>query len=65
MEDPTLRYATLAYSSRFLGWTIDHFRHIRTPEYFIGKAICAVRVHLPRQMIVWMSGYCCPCTRSP
>ncbi|KAK3385246.1 hypothetical protein B0H63DRAFT_472602 [Podospora didyma] len=50
VEDPTLMYATLAYSSSFLGWTIGCLPEGADPnkpaEYFLGKALHEVRMRL-------------------
>lgn len=46
VEDEKLIYSTLAYGSSLLGWTTGHFHSGKQPEYFLDKALRAVRVYL-------------------
>jgi hypothetical protein len=46
IEDEKLIYSTLAYGSSLLGWTTGHFHFGKQPEYFLDKALRAVRVYL-------------------
>ncbi|KAM0446021.1 hypothetical protein ACHAPV_004729 [Trichoderma viride] len=46
VEDEKLIYSTLAYGSSLLGWTMGRFHSGKQPEYFLDKALRAVRVYL-------------------
>lgn len=46
VEDEMLIYSTLAYGSSLLGWTMGRFHSGKQPEYFLDKALRAVRVYL-------------------
>ncbi|KAM0519019.1 hypothetical protein ACHAPE_004011 [Trichoderma viride] len=46
VEDEKLIYSTLAYGSSLLGWTTGRFHSGKQPEYFLDKALRAVRVYL-------------------
>lgn len=46
VEDEKLIYSTLAYGSSLLGWTTGRFHSGRQPEYFLDKALRALRVYL-------------------
>lgn len=46
VEDEKLMYSTLAYGSSLLGWTMGRFHSGKQPEYFLDKALRAVRVYL-------------------
>ncbi|KAH8126275.1 hypothetical protein FP744_10003519 [Trichoderma asperellum] len=46
VEDQKLMYSTLAYGSSLLGWTMGRFHSGKQPEYFLDKALRAVRVYL-------------------
>ncbi|PNP43717.1 hypothetical protein TGAMA5MH_04690 [Trichoderma gamsii] len=46
VQDEKLIYSTLAYGSSLLGWTMGHFHSGKQPEYFLDKALRAVRVYL-------------------
>ncbi|KAL9619832.1 MAG: hypothetical protein Q9160_005572 [Pyrenula sp. 1 TL-2023] len=46
VEDKMLMYATLAYGSSALAWTTGKLAVERSPEYFIGHALQAVRTRL-------------------
>ncbi|UKZ84371.1 uncharacterized protein TrAFT101_000282 [Trichoderma asperellum] len=46
VEDQKLMYSTLAYGSSLLGWTMGRFHSSKQPEYFLDKALRAVRVYL-------------------
>ncbi|KAM0254625.1 hypothetical protein ACHAQJ_006593 [Trichoderma viride] len=44
--DEKLIYSTLAYGSCLLGWMMDRFHSAKQPEYFLDKALRAVRAYL-------------------
>ncbi|KAL7955594.1 hypothetical protein V8C34DRAFT_291064 [Trichoderma compactum] len=46
LEDETLMYSTLAYGSSLLGWMMGRFDSAKQPEYFLDKALRAVRNYL-------------------
>jgi hypothetical protein len=46
IEDEKLIYSTLAYGSSLLGWMMGRFHSAKQPEYFLDKALRAVRVYL-------------------
>ncbi|KAL7922908.1 hypothetical protein ACQKWADRAFT_291764 [Trichoderma austrokoningii] len=46
VEDEKLIYSTLAYGSSLLGWTMGRFHSGKQPEYFLDKALRALRVYL-------------------
>lgn len=49
VHDPALMYATLAYGSAFLGWTIGGLPptlETKSTDYFLGRAVRAVRARL-------------------
>ncbi|KAL6900032.1 hypothetical protein GGI43DRAFT_55565 [Trichoderma evansii] len=46
VEDEKLIYSTLAYGSSLLGWTMGRFHAGKQPEYFLDKALRAVRVYI-------------------
>ena len=46
VDDKMLMYCTLAYGSSCQAWTTGRVDENRLPEYFLGKAIEAVRSHL-------------------
>ncbi|EHK22882.1 uncharacterized protein TRIVIDRAFT_116499, partial [Trichoderma virens Gv29-8] len=46
VEDEKLMYSTLAYGSSLLGWMMGRFDSSKQPEYFLDKALRAVRNYL-------------------
>lgn len=46
VEDEKLMYSTLAYGSSLLGWMMGRFDSAKQPEYFLDKALRAVRKYL-------------------
>jgi hypothetical protein len=46
VEDEMLMYSTLASGSSCLAWSVGRIEENRAPEYFIGKAMQAVRIRL-------------------
>ncbi|RFU81155.1 hypothetical protein TARUN_1064 [Trichoderma arundinaceum] len=46
VEDEKLMYSTLAYGSSLLGWMMGRFDSAKQPEYFLDKALRAVRAYL-------------------
>ncbi|KAL7916587.1 hypothetical protein GGI35DRAFT_433554 [Trichoderma velutinum] len=46
VEDEKLMYSTLAYGSSLLGWMMGRFDSAKQPEYFLDKALRAVRNYL-------------------
>ncbi|KAL7928892.1 hypothetical protein V8C35DRAFT_317055 [Trichoderma chlorosporum] len=46
IEDEKLMYSTLAYGSSLLGWMMGRFDSAKQPEYFLDKALRAVRAYL-------------------
>ncbi|VUC31342.1 unnamed protein product [Clonostachys rosea] len=49
VTDEALMYSTLAYGSSLQGWMAGIISESRPPEYFIGKALQAVRMRLASQ----------------
>ena len=57
VHDEMLMYATLAYGSSCMGWTLGTIQEGRPPEYFIDKALRAVRDRLSspdRKIDMWL-----------
>ncbi|KAH8664471.1 hypothetical protein BX600DRAFT_512502 [Xylariales sp. PMI_506] len=54
VEDEALMFSTLAYSSSLLAWTTGANDHrLWSPEYFVGKALPAVRQRMAQQQERW------------
>ncbi|MCJ1329220.1 hypothetical protein MMC10_005898 [Thelotrema lepadinum] len=46
VRDEMLMYSTLAYSSSLLAWAAGHLRQEKSPDFYMGKALPAVRAQI-------------------